>query len=180
MKIANCLFAFLAISATAACQRDAVPSTQGAGAEVAAAAESRQPENPAPGQAIEAMPPVTANATGTDRVTCETPAGASACVNVVRFNDPAARLDGFNEAMASNQQSGTLTQCSAAIDIPAGTANGNHSYGGDCTLEQPSGTSSVRVCYDEMVGNFAIEPSEPNGDAIRELIDFTYGRCAAA
>lgn len=69
-----------------------------------------------------------------NEVTCVTPSGAGDCVNVVRFADPNEHLEGFNQALARAQESGKVTGCSTLIDLPAGTASGNHSFGGACML----------------------------------------------
>lgn len=113
-------------------------------------------------------------------VSCQTPAGADACVDVVTYRDPNSRIEAFNQLLRENGHAGKILGCRALIDLPAGTANGNHSFGGDCTLEAQSKRTAVKICNDEMVGNFAVEPVEGNGQAIKDLIQFTRNRCADA
>lgn len=111
-------------------------------------------------------------------VSCETPTGASECVNVVAIRDPNSQVDAFNKAIATAGEAGKILGCRRLIDIAAGTASGNHSYGGVCTREDQGARTDVRICYDQMVGNFAIEPAGPGKEVVKELIDFTNDRCA--
>lgn len=115
-----------------------------------------------------------------NQVSCETPAGASECVNVVAIRDPNSRIEGFNKAIETAGQAGKIIGCRTLIDIAAGTASGNHSFGGLCTREDTGTRTEVQICYDEMVGNFAIEPAAPGTGAVKNLVDFTNGRCAQA
>lgn len=69
-------------------------------------------------------------------------------------------LDSFNKAAESNKFEGKIKNCTFLIDIPRGTARGNHSYGGFCELELGDDVSRVIVCTDEMVGHFKVQKLE--------------------
>ncbi|WDS35817.1 lysozyme inhibitor LprI family protein [Pseudoxanthomonas sp.] len=112
-------------------------------------------------------------------VACQTVADADACVDVVTYRDPNVRIDAFNQLLRENDHEGKIIGCRTLIDLPAGTANGNHSFGADCTLETQSTRTAVKLCNDEMVGNFAIEPIEGDENT-RTLVQFTRDRCADA
>lgn len=113
-----------------------------------------------------------------NQVSCETPNGASECVDVVAMRDPNAQVDAFNKAIATAGEAGKILGCRTLIDIAAGTSGGNHSFGGVCTREVRDARTEVRICYDQMVGNFAIESVGPGKEVVKELIDFTNDRCA--
>lgn len=53
--------------------------------------------------------------------------------------------------------SGELKECERVIDIPVGTAKGNHSYGGICTLEQGGKEIRFMICADVMVGHQVVK-----------------------
>lgn len=43
------------------------------------------------------------------------------------------------------------------VDLPAGFAGGNHSFGGICTLQSDSIRSDVKICNDDMIGHFSMQ-----------------------
>lgn len=111
-----------------------------------------------------------------DKSSCEIPDGAS-CRSVVVLRDPNGRLQSFNQSMSDRKIDGEIIGCEKLIDLPAGTAGGNHSFGGDCVLESHSKWTDVRICRDLMLGRFAIEPVDRRGERDHDLIEFTNQRC---
>lgn len=80
-------------------------------------------------------------------------------------NDANERLSYFNKEIGSHGLKGNISSCSLLIDLPAGVARGNHSYGGYCVMVDLKGLKSlVRVCDDEMVGHFKLEEEGPMDD----------------
>ena len=55
--------------------------------------------------------------------------------------------------LAQSSISGELKECEKVIDLPVGTAKGNHSYGGICTLDQGGKEIKFIICADIMVGH---------------------------
>lgn len=109
-----------------------------------------------------------------DKASCEIPDGNS-CRSVVRYRDPAARIDSFNHSLATQGNAGRIIGCSRLIDLPVGTAHGNHSFGGLCTLETNGRRSQVMICNDDLVGHLSLQPAD--GKAERSLIEFTNAQC---
>jgi uncharacterized protein len=105
---------------------------------------------------------------------CEIPDGKS-CRSVVTYRDTSARMKSFNQSLRTNHSPGSVIGCSRLIDLPVGFRGSNHSFGGFCTLQTEEGRKNVKICNDDMVGRFAIEPVSSGTDA--ELRDFTNERC---
>ena len=91
------------------------------------------------------------------------------------INNQNERNDSFNRAIERNGKTGKITQCKILIDVPVGTAHGNHSYGGFCTLVDGS-ASNVIICDDDMVGHFKMEPSDRK-PTMQRLVDFVAKNC---
>lgn len=111
-----------------------------------------------------------------DKPSCEIPDGNS-CRSVVVLRDPNSRLQSFDQSMSDRNIDGKIIGCKKLIDLPVGTADGNHSFGGDCVLESHSKRTDVRICRDLMLGRFAIEPFERRRERDHDLIEFTNQRC---
>src|ERR1017187_8643410 len=104
-------------------------------------------------------------------VTVNTPkAGAYA------LSDLNSRNDSFSTKLLRNGGAGKITACSLLIDVPVGTAHGNHSFGGLCTLSVGTLKSSVMICDDDMVGHFHFIEVR-NKIKVQELVDFVVSNC---
>lgn len=111
-----------------------------------------------------------------DKPSCEIPDGNS-CRSIVVLRDPNSRLQSFDQSMSDRNIDGKIIGCKKLIDLPVGTADGNHSFGGDCVLESHSKRTDIRICNDLMLGRFAIEPLERREEPDHDLIDFTNRQC---
>lgn len=61
----------------------------------------------------------------------------------------------FNTGIKHLGMRNQIAECSLIIDLPVGTKDGNHSYGGVCKLHKLA-KPDILVCYDKMLGRFAI------------------------
>jgi uncharacterized protein len=78
----------------------------------------------------------------------------------------------FNKSVA-RKIGGQITQCSNLIDLPAGR---NQSYGGYCDYEKNGVIQQVRVCDDDMVGHFHLEPANSH-ETTYYLAEFVVKNC---
>lgn len=111
-----------------------------------------------------------------NRASCDLPEGKT-CRSVVWYRNPAARINAFNASLAEHQFNGKIIGCSKLLDLPVGTAHGNHSFGGLCTLEQNTKRKAITICNDAMVGHFAVNVVGSNIPTDQDLIDFTNKQC---
>ena len=111
-----------------------------------------------------------------NRASCDIPDGSS-CRSVVFYRDPSARIDSFNKSMALQKQGGKIVGCFKLIDLPTGTADGNHSFGGLCRLQNGAARSDVKICNDDMVGHFSMEPTDLGKESDKSLVDFVNAHC---
>ena len=102
-------------------------------------------------------------------------------LQIRHFNDTLSRA---RHKRADVTLRGEITSCMGVIDLPVGTARGNHSYGGYCTLQTTdSGTQNVLICDDELVGHLNMAPHKETIetpmtlDQIRTLALFTKNNC---
>jgi hypothetical protein len=72
---------------------------------------------------------------------------------------------------------GEIKDCSEVIDVPAGTARGNHSFGAVCILENDKGNSSAMICADEMIGHVAMLVT--NQKNVPYLVQFVIQNCVS-
>ncbi|WP_202594191.1 lysozyme inhibitor LprI family protein [Frateuria defendens] len=112
-----------------------------------------------------------------NKVSCDMPPDGKSCRSVVTYRDPGARVESFNKSLTERGQNGRIIGCSRLIDLPVGTANGNHSFGGLCTLQSGSTRSAVEICNDDMVGHFSMKNIEPQDTPGKDLVDFTHAEC---
>lgn len=105
---------------------------------------------------------------------CEIPEGKS-CRSVVTYRDTSYRITSFNQSLKSSHNAVIVIGCDRLIDLPVGFRGSNHSFGGFCTLQSNEGRKRVKICNDDMIGRFAIEPVSSGTDA--ELREFTNERC---
>jgi uncharacterized protein len=96
--------------------------------------------------------------------------------NIVTLHDPNYRISSFNEDL-SKRNEGKIVGCYMLIDVPVGTAHGNHSYGGFCTLINGSKKTNVLICNDDMVGNFQMFEINKATPEKKDLIEFTISNC---
>jgi uncharacterized protein len=111
-----------------------------------------------------------------DASSCE-PSGAGPCVNVVTYRDTSIRIGSFNQSLTAEKRAGKIIGCSRLINLPVGTANGNNSFGGICTLQDGTQRKAVEICNDDMFGHFEVQPAAPQGISDKSLIDFTNEHC---
>ena len=111
-----------------------------------------------------------------NRASCDIPDGSS-CRSVVFYRDASVRIDSFNTSIVAHKQSGKIVGCFKLIDLPTGTANGNHSFGGLCRLQTGATHGDVKICNDDMVGHFAMEPADPGKESDKSLVDFVNAHC---
>lgn len=111
-----------------------------------------------------------------DEAVCSIPDGDS-CRSVVWYRDPAKRLDSFNASLRAKKIPGTLIGCSRLVDLPVGTARGNHSFGGICTMTHGDTRHIVTICNDSMIGHFAIDNTGGNPVTDKQLVEFTDKQC---
>jgi uncharacterized protein YecT (DUF1311 family) len=96
--------------------------------------------------------------------------------NLVTLRNPNYRIPSFNEYL-SRKGLGKIGGCDMLIDVPVGTAHGNHSYGGFCTLINDSEKSDVQICDDDMVGHFKMVKINRSTSSKQDLIKFTIANC---
>jgi hypothetical protein len=66
-------------------------------------------------------------------------------------------ISSFNAELKVKKM-GNIEACKRVIEMPVGVAQGNRSYGGLCILNEDSKKTYIKVCSDEMLGRFVIEP----------------------
>lgn len=111
-----------------------------------------------------------------DKASCDIPDGKS-CRSVVVYRDPEARIDSFNKSLVEQKISGKIIGCARLVDLPVGTASGNHSFGGYCTLENDTSRSDVKICNDDMVGHFSMQKVATKNEPDKALVDFVNTEC---
>lgn len=79
--------------------------------------------------------------------------------NLVVFSDDEHKeaISLFNENIRLWKRSENITKCSFVIDLPEGTAQGNHSYGGYCTSWLGKKYDYLMICSDVMRGKLKIQ-----------------------
>jgi uncharacterized protein len=95
--------------------------------------------------------------------------------NLSTLRDANERNRSFNDDLRSKRL-GEILGCEALIDVPVGTAHGNHSYGGLCKVKSPAETGYMMVCNDDMLGHFKTEKSS-SGIPKVDLVNFTIKNC---
>ena len=95
---------------------------------------------------------------------------------VVEYLVPQNHNDSFNASLKTRKFP-TLDSCTLLIDLPVGTASGNHSFGALCQQKQEHKLSRrILICNDEMIGHFALEPATKNVGK-DQLIEFIATNC---
>ncbi|VVM48333.1 hypothetical protein [Pseudomonas fluorescens] len=89
----------------------------------------------------------------------------------------AQRLVEFNKSLHKKGYPGQITVCSDIYDLPAGIANGNHSYGAVCSYEASGANKQVFVCNDVMVGHFLLLDAFEDSDQwkLKTIYENCYG-----
>lgn len=94
---------------------------------------------------------------------------------LMTLRNPNERNPSFNASLARRHLP-LVASCESLVDIPIGTARGNHSFGGLCKLKSEKDTGFFMVCNDEMIGHFQL--TRASGSVTRnELADFTIKHC---
>lgn len=94
----------------------------------------------------------------------------------LQIANPNERNASFDANIQRRKLHGRIAACSSLVDVPVGTAHGNHSFGGLCTLVDGGNKASVMICDDEMVGHFRMEKID-HKVATQELINFIISNC---
>jgi len=92
------------------------------------------------------------------------------------INNPNERNDSFNSDIKRKGLKGQISQCKILIDIPVGTAHGNHSFGGLCALSENEKNSTVMICNDDMAGHFKMDDIDREVTK-QELVDYVVSNC---
>lgn len=95
-------------------------------------------------------------------------------VNVITPAD--SRLPSFRRSGAKQLQ-GKLTGCELLVDVPVGTAQGNHSFGGYCLLETKGKKMPVLVCDDDMAGHYSLQETDGQPIDVKTLGEFVLREC---
>ncbi|WP_266159618.1 lysozyme inhibitor LprI family protein [Dyella silvatica] len=111
-----------------------------------------------------------------DESICNIPDG-DGCRSSVIYRDASKRIDSFNNSLSQNKMSGKIIGCSMLLDVPVGTAHGNHSFGGLCTLQSGAVRSDVKICNDDMIGHFSVKNIDRKGESEKSLAEFTNAEC---
>lgn len=109
-----------------------------------------------------------------DKSSCADIQGSKNCVNLVTYRDPNIRIPSFNNSLLDAKLAGTVIGCNRLINLPVGTAGGNNTYGGVCTLMDGSKRKLVEICNDDMIGRFQMQVATPGDVTEKQLVDFTY------
>ncbi len=104
-------------------------------------------------------------------VTVATSAGAA-----LRISNANKRNSSFNTHLQTRPLPGRIESCTSLIDVPVGTAHGNHSFGGLCTHTDGGKKSAVMVCDDDMLGHFQMKKIAREV-SMQELVDFVVSNC---
>ena len=86
------------------------------------------------------------------------------------------RIDSFNAGMKERKLPGSITSCRRVIDIPAGTAQGNNSYGGICILENDQKKETIMICNATLTNQFKINKVKLHSDVLH-LSQFVNQNC---
>jgi len=107
---------------------------------------------------------------------CDIPDGKS-CRSVVTYRDASVRIDSFNQSLAATRKGAKIVGCYKLVDLPVGTANGNHSFGGYCRMDEGGARTDVMICNDDMFGHFAVDRAEAKDAGDKALVDYVNTRC---
>lgn len=98
--------------------------------------------------------------------------------NLVLYEDKKDVLEVFekNKNWKDNPQykNTKFSNCHNFINVPVGTANGNHSYGAICNIDDD--IEEYMVCGDIMLGRLKIEKPQENWE-FRDLVLFVINNC---
>jgi uncharacterized protein len=90
--------------------------------------------------------------------------------------NPNERNDSFNGDLEGYGSKEKITKCKILIELPVGVADGNHSYGGICSVTEKIKQSDILICDDEMVGHLKIEHVN-HRVSMHELVNFIASNC---
>ena len=94
-------------------------------------------------------------------------------LDVTQPKDVADRTHRFEDGLKKLGFSGHVVSCQGMVDLPAGVADGDHSYGALCKLDQGGKQSDVMLCDDNMFNHFAMAAGAVTAkrDAIALFVD---------
>ncbi len=95
---------------------------------------------------------------------------------VIREQDANGRTASFNAGLAAHQMA-VVDSCTLLVDLPVGTAHGNHSYGGVCSLAAGREKKMVMLCNDDTIGRFGFRVVDKRKVSIEELARFVAAEC---
>lgn len=78
-------------------------------------------------------------------------------LDVTQPKDLADRTHRFEDRLKKLGFPGRVVSCQGMVDLPAGVADGDHSYGAVCKLDQGGKQSDVMLCDDTMFNHFAVK-----------------------
>ena len=77
-------------------------------------------------------------------------------LDVTQPKDIAERTQHFGAQLAKLGFAGKIVSCQSMVDLPAGVAGGDHSYGAVCRLDVGGQQSDAMLCDDTAFGHFAM------------------------
>ena len=77
-------------------------------------------------------------------------------LDVTQPKDVADHAHRFEDGLKKLGFSGHVVSCRVMVDLPAGVADGDHSYGALCKLDPGGKESDVMLCDDNMFNHFAM------------------------
>lgn len=87
-------------------------------------------------------------------------------------------IESFNKSIKDKKITGNISYCRRVINIPVGTAHGNHSYGGLCVYENPpEEPKKILICNDVLVGHFKMTALKAEEDDVLSLSGFVRDNC---
>ena len=95
---------------------------------------------------------------------------------VIKQQDANGRTASFNTGLAAHRMT-AVDSCALLVDLPVGTAHGNHSYGGVCSKSAKPEKQMVLVCDDDMIGHFGFRVVGKRKVSIEELAHFVAQEC---
>jgi hypothetical protein len=88
------------------------------------------------------------------------------------------QIELFNNEIKHKGLAGHIWGCKRVIEIPAGTAGGNHSYGGICLLESGGKIGREMLCKDDFVGRLQMKPlQESESVDTADVVSFVIDNC---
>ena len=88
------------------------------------------------------------------------------------------KLIGFNESGINKDEPGKIIGCSEQIQLPSGgTAPNAYTSAGICTFQKEKTRTLVRICSNEIFGNYVIEVISKINTSYKALATFAKDQC---